>query len=224
MSTWLRVGAALALFGASIGMLRSYDGSMSKIEYMSIPARVTTHALAAGYENIVADGLYLQFIHYFGKHLRTRQHYYNVYPVVDLATDLDPRFYGAYVMGAMALGDNGQADESEALWNKGVRANPTDWQYAYMAGMSLFLFGNRPDQYLRAADLFRKAAALPGAPKEARFMEARMYDVSQRRDMAIALWKETYLHAPEAEARAVAARTLRKMGVPLPEPGERRPR
>lgn len=223
MRAWKGLAAAFGLFGASLGMLRLYDTSMSKIEYLSIPAAVTTHALAAGYENIAADAFYLQFIHYFGKHLRAKQKFYNVYPVLDLATNLDPRFEGAYMMGAMALGDNGQVDEAETLWNKGVRANPGDWRFPYQAGMSLFLFGNRNDQYLRAAELFRAAAALPGAPPEARYMEARMYQVTSRREMAIKIWADTYLHSPSEEARSVAERTLKRMGVPLPRREAPRP-
>lgn len=220
MKGLLGIAAAAALFGASLGMLRLYDGSMTKIEYLSIPPAVTTHALAAGYENIAADGLYLQFIHYFGKHLRAKQRFYNVYPVLDLVTSLDPHFEGAYLMGAMALGDNGQVDESENLWSKGVRANPGEWRFPYQAGMSLFLFGNRNDQYLRAAELFRAAAALPGAPPEARYMEARMYQVTSRREMAIKIWADTYLNSPSEEARGVAERTLKRMGVPLPRRAE----
>ena len=217
MSVWLRVAAAAVLFGGSLGALRLYDGKMDKIEYLSIPARVTTHALSAGFENIVADGLYLQFIHYFGKHLRSKQKYHNVYPVLDLVTDLDPQFEGAYVMGAMALGDNGEADAAETLWAKGVRANPAKWQYPYQAGISLFLFGNRHDQYLRAAELLGQAAALPGAPPEARYMEAKMYHDTARGEMAVAIWKDLYLNSPSAEERGVAERTLRKLKVPLPE-------
>ncbi len=223
MRTWVGIPAAIGLFGASLGMLRTYDTSMSKIEYLSIPPAVTTHALAAGYENMAADALYLQFIHYFGKHLRAKQKFYNVYPVLDLVTNLDPHFEGAYVMGSMALGDNGQVDEAETLWNKGVRANPGKWQFPYQAGMSLFLFGNRNDQYLRAAELFRAAAALPGAPPEARYMEARMYTVSSRQEMATKIWLDTYLHAPSEEARGVAERTLKRMGVPLPHRSGGRP-
>ena len=216
MRAWAGIAAAVGLFGASLGMLRLYDQSMNKIEYMSVPAAVTTHALAAGYENIVADALYLQFIQYFGKHMRWKQKYYNIYPVLDLATSLDPKFEGAYMMGAMVLGDNGQMDEAETLWNKGIRANPGRWEFCYQAGMNLFLFGNRNDQYLRAAELFRAAAALPGAPPEARYMEARMYQVTSRRETAIAIWKDTYVNSPSVEARVVAERSLKRLGVPLP--------
>jgi hypothetical protein len=216
MSAWARVGAAIVLLGGALGMLRLYDRSMDKIEYLSVPAAVTTHALAAGFENMAADGLYLQFVHYFGKHLRSRQKYYNIQPVLELITDLDPHFVGAYVYGGMALGDNGQVDASEALWAKGVRLNPGSYDFAYQAGMNLFLFGERPDQYLRAAELFKLAGTLPGAKPEAAYMEARMYQVTDRKAMAIAIWKDTYLHSPSEEARGVAKRSLERLGVPLP--------
>lgn len=216
MRAMWRVLAAVACFGGAIGMLRVHDGLKGGLDYMSVPAVGTTRMLVAGFENMAADGLYLQFVHYFGKHLRDKQKYYNIYPVVALITDLDPHFEGAYVMGAMALGDNGQAEDSEAIWAKGVAHNPTSWSFAYQAGMALFLFGDTPEQYMRAAALFRKAASLPGARPEARFMEARMYDVANRRALAVAVWTDTYLHAPSAEMRGVAERTLKNRHIPLP--------
>lgn len=216
MNVAIRLVLAAAMFGGSFAALQAHGRALDKVEYLSLPARGTFRTLAAGFENIAADVLYLQFIHYFGKHMRAHRKFHNVVPMLGLVTDLDPQFEGAYVMGALALGDNGEVDASEALWNKGIKAMPGRWEIPYQAGMSLFLFGDTPAQYLRAAELFRKAAALPGAPPSARQLEARMYQVTQRREMAIALWKRMYVQAPTAEERAVAKRTLERYGEPLP--------
>lgn len=207
---------SVLLWGASLYPLTQWARHEGPTEYMSVPPVHTARILAAGADNLFADALYLGFIDYFGKHLRRDKAYHNVKPVLDLITDLDPLFEGAYLMGALALGDNGDVDASEALWNKCVRFRPYDWRIAYEAGMNLFLFASRPDQYERAGKLFARAASLHGAPKEARFMEARCYDVGQRRDLAIAVWRNTYLTAASSEERAVAERTLKRLGVPLP--------
>jgi hypothetical protein len=125
-------------------------------------------------------------------------------------------------MGALALGDNHQLEASEALWDKGVRLHPQSWRYAYQAGMNLFLFATKPDQYERAAKLFGHAAEQAGAPREARYMQARCHDYTSRHDLAIAVWTKTYLEAGTTEERAVAERSLKRLGAAIPTPGAHR--
>lgn len=212
------VGLAVACWAGGIGALQRWEHHETQTEYMSTPPAATARLLAAGYSNIAADALYVNFVVYFGKHLRRDKAYHNVKPVLDLITDLDPHFEGAYTLGALALGDNGEVDASEALWNKGVALHPQSWRYAYQAGMNLFLFATQPEQYARAAKLFARAAAIPGAPREAAYMQARCYDYTSRRDLAIAVWRRTYQSAATAEERAVAQRSLERLGAPLPAP------
>ncbi len=217
---WLRrtfqTLGALAFFAGSIHALNHWQKTRTTIEYLSVPAPATAQVMAGGYQNLMADVLYLQFVHYFGKHMRWRQKFHNLAPVLDLTTDLDPRFEGAYLMGSLALGDNGQIDAAEVLWQKAVEAMPERWDIAYQAGMSLYLFGDRADQYLRAAKLFHRAGELPGCSPVAKFMEAQMYTRNNRRDLAIKIWQDTYMHSPSAEARGVAKRALEKMKAPIP--------
>jgi tetratricopeptide (TPR) repeat protein len=207
--------AALCWAGG-IGALQRWESFETQTEYMSVPPATTAKLLSAGFTNIAADALYVNFVVYFGKHLRRDKAYHNVKPVLDLVTDLDPKFVGAYSMGALALGDNGEVDASEALWNKAVAANPGDWKVSYAAGINLFLFATKPEQYARAAELFRLASEQPGCPPVAKFMQARCYDYTGRRDLAIAVWQRNYLQAGTAEERAVAERSLKRLGVPLP--------
>ena len=193
-------------------MLR-WEAAKGMTEYMSVPPASAARTLSAGFDNMASNVLYLQFINYFGKHATRDQTYHNMAPAIGLTTDLDPRFEMAYTMGALALGTNGQHDEAYALWQKGVAAHPTNARFIYDAGMNLFLFAETQKEYERAAGFFRQAAALPGAPREARYMEARCYDVSNRRDLAIRVWLDTYRTSPSKEARAVAARSLQRLGV-----------
>lgn len=209
---WLPL-LAVMFWGVSLSALLRWDESRSGTEYLSVPPARTARAVGAGYDNILADSLYVQFIYYFGRHMRRDRDFHNMAPVLELVTDLDPRFHDAYYMGAMALADDKQLEQAERLLAKGVRENPGDWRFAYSAGMALFLFGDTNDQYLRAAEYFKQAAALPGAPPEAAFMRARMYDVTGRRHLLVAAWKDAYRQAPGAEARAIAERNLQKLGV-----------
>jgi hypothetical protein len=214
--------AALALYGAAIGALQGWEKFHPVTEYLSVPPASTARTLGNGYDNMVADGLYLQFINYFGKHLTRDRAYHNLMPVLDTITNLDPRFQGSYHVGALALGDAGRLSELEALVAKSVAAMPGDWQVAYNAGMSVFVFADKPEDYMKAAEYFRRAAALPGAEPKASYMLARAYHVSDRRDLVVKIWLDLFQRAPSREARAVAARSLQRLGVHVPDGHEAR--
>ena len=94
---------AVMLWGASVSMLQHWDESRGMTEYLSVPPARTAKAIGAGYDNIVADSLYVQFIYYFGRHMRRDREFHNMAPVLDLVTVLDPQFHDAYFMGAMAI-------------------------------------------------------------------------------------------------------------------------
>ncbi|MEB3222922.1 MAG: hypothetical protein VKS61_12670 [Candidatus Sericytochromatia bacterium] len=221
MTGWrsgLLVGVAWAL---ALGCLRWHDARATFDARLGPPPTVVLRGLVTGFDNVVADALYLQFVQHFGRCLARRTALRDGLPWLLQITALDPRFEGAYVVGSMALGNAGEIEALEQFWQGALRQWPSRSELAYDAGMHLFLFGDRPDQYLRAAALFHRAAELPGARPECRAMEARMYQVTGRRELAIAIWRATLQTSASKEARAVAARTLRAWGVPPEAPRSR---
>jgi hypothetical protein len=215
--------AAVGLYSAAIGAMRGWEAQHSPTEYMSLPAAKTIRTLGAGYDNMLADGLYLQFVNYFGKHIMRDRTYHNIAPVLDLITDLDPTFAGAYYLGSLALGDSGRLNDMDRLLAKSVAASPGSWLVAYDAGMTTFVFAEKPEEYLKAAAYFKQAAAHPDAEPKAAFMLARAYHVSDRRDLVIQIWLDLYKRAPTKESKVVAARSLQRLGVRLPSEGAREP-
>lgn len=213
--------AAAGLYGAAIGAMRGWEAQHTATEYLSLPAAHTMRALGAGYDNMLAGGLYLQFVNYFGKHLARDRAYHNMFPVLDLITDLDPQFTGAYYLGALALGDGGRMGDLQALVAKSVAAMPDDWKVAYDAGMAVFVFAEQPEEYMAAASYFKRAAAHADAEPKAAYMLARAYHVGDRQDLVRQIWLDLYNRAPTKEAREVAARSLQRLGVELPRESRR---
>lgn len=208
--------AAIGLYGGAIGAMRGWEAHHGQAEYLSLPPVRTLRVLGAGFDNMLADGLYVQFVNYFGKHIARDRTYHNMFPVLDMVTELDPKFAGAYYMGALALGDGGRMADLQALVAKSVVAMPDDWEVAYDAGMAVFVFAEKPEEYLVAANYFKRAAAHPDAEPKAAFMLARAYHIGDRRDLVIQIWLDLYKRAPTKEAREVAARSLQRLGVALP--------
>lgn len=211
-----RLLAIWLLLALGTRALQAHAHASEELPPLSVPLKTLSRLAASGYENVLADALFLQFIQHFGGSVREKRKVQQALPALDLLTDLDPRFFGAYVLGTMALGDAQELAAVERLWDKAARALPGDWRVPYQAGMTLFLFGRETSHALKAARWFARASELPGAPEEARYMEARMYQEGARRQLAISLWTNIYRHDPRPTARAVAKKTLLEWGIALP--------
>lgn len=209
-------GITLAAFIAAGSLLGHVRDAADPIRqgYLSVPPK-PLGTVVAGFQNLAADFWYMRFASYWGYQLTHGRHFQNLYPILDLITDLDPRFLQAYDFGALALGDNGQLDDAIKLLEKGAKQAPQDYWYPYKAGLTLFFFG---DDYMRAARYFEQAAALHGAPPEARYFAARMYEKSTRKDLAIASWRQTYETATDPSVKQVAKNALVRLGIPVNSP------
>ncbi len=177
--------------------------------YMSVPPK-PLGTMVAGFDNLAADLWYMRFASYWGYQLVHGRHFQNLYPLLDLITDLDPRFIQAYDFGSLALGDSEQVDEAVKLLDKGAAHDPENHYFPYKAGLTLFFFS---EDYLRAASYFERAAGLPGAPPEARYFAAQMYERGTRKDLAIASWRHTYDTATDQSVKQVAKNALKRLGV-----------
>lgn len=177
---------------------------------LSVPPANLVKILASGYQNMVADIFYMQFTTYWGYWLTHGRKFHNLYPLVDLVTELDPEFRSAYEVGALALADSGQLNQAVDLLLKGSHYHPNDHWYPYQAGLMLFLYSN---DYLLAAKYFEMASGKPGAPPDASYFAARMYAETGQKELARRRWLELYLAAARAHDKArleVASRALKR--------------
>src|SRR5439155_9748916 len=96
-----------------------------------------------------------------------------LYPLLDVATTLDPYFNIAYRFGAVFLAQpapNGpdRVDLAIALLQKGLARNPAQWKYALDIGFLYYWYGTgapAPDaDFTEAVRWFERAIAMPGSP------------------------------------------------------------
>ncbi len=199
----LVASGALALF--SLARWQAARGPEAGL--LSVPPAQILEVGACGFDNLLADAYYLRFSTYWGFWLTHGRKFHNLYPLLDLITDLDPNFHSAYEVGALALSDEGQVDRAVDLLDKGASRHPSDYWYPYQAGLMLFLYS---DHWVEAARYFGMAAAKPGADPSAAYFEARMFNVAHRRTDAIDEWIKIYLSGDRDMAR-VAASSLAKL-------------
>jgi hypothetical protein len=92
--------------------------------------------------------------------------YEQLYPMLDVTTTLDPRFKIAYRFGAVFLAEAfpngaGRPDLAVKLLEKGLREEPTKWEYMEDIGFVHYWYES---DYHAAAAAFQKAGDIPGSP------------------------------------------------------------
>jgi hypothetical protein len=167
----------------------------------------TTNALrimAAGYDDVMADVLWLRTVTYYGE---WRQGEHGIAFFRELShriVELDPHFVDAYRFGALVLADDlGSFDDAIELLSKGMEAMPETWWLPFEAGFLEYTI--RADDE-RAAAWFRIAAEKPDAPDLARSFAAFVTSRAGDLEVSLELWKfvATTTKNPETQRKAEA--------------------
>jgi hypothetical protein len=141
------------------------DQPAEQILYVRSPEVIRRMVLS--YDALAADVYWIRALQHFGgQRFATQKRYDLLYPLLDLATSLDPRFNIAYRFGSLFLaepppGGPGRPDQAIALLKKGIRENPRRWHYYQDAG---FVYYFRYKDYEKAADWFKRGSEIEGAP------------------------------------------------------------
>lgn len=216
----LMIATAVAALGAAIIVQSARDHWYPRAEelrtgvlYVRSPAAMTR--LAFGFRALASDVYWIRAIqHYGGDRLDTRpetagRRYTLLYPLLDIATSLDPYFNIAYRFGAIFLGEPypggaGRPDQAVALLRKAIAAMPQKWQYYHDVG---FVYYWRLRDYKTAGEWFRRAAAQPGAPNWLPSLAASMLTRSDDRATARFMWQQL-LKSEQTWIRRTAERSL----------------
>lgn len=153
--------------------------------------------LALSFTDLAADVYWMRAVVHYGSERRssaTTGRYALLYPLLDLATTLDPHFDVAARLGAIFLsegyrGGPGRPDQAIALLEKGLRNDPTRWQYQHDIGFVHYWWLK---DYVEAARRFELASTLPDAPLWLRTMAAVTLSKGGDRAGARQLWTELY--------------------------------
>jgi hypothetical protein len=127
-------------------------------ELLYLPSAPMLRLLALGNDGLMADTVYLWAIQYYSQFARDERFLY-LEKVFDLITDLDPRHFDAYRMGAliMQVEAPGTLAEKERavtrLYDKGIAAMPESWQLAETAAWDCYLGFRDTDLAIRYAEI-----------------------------------------------------------------------
>ncbi len=144
---------------------RPYEPPSGEMWIRSAPL---AERLALGFDNLVSDVYWIRAVVYYGGQRRAERvkNFDQLYPLLDLVTALDPHFRVAYRFGAIFLaepfpGGAGRPDLAVQLLQKGAASAPERWEYLLDIGFVYYWWLR---DYAQAAEWFKRAGSIPGAP------------------------------------------------------------
>src|SRR5947208_85970 len=177
--------------------------------FMYLPRGEYLRVAVLGYEQVVADLLWIQAIQAMGEHTVTEEAGRWLYRVLDVITTLDPRFLRVYEAGGVALVTLVVlAEESNRILEKGIKYNPDYWALPFLLGFNYY-YELHDDA--RAADYIARASLLPGAPKYLPALAARLYASAREPQVAIDFLARMYEQTSDENVKRILERRLKEV-------------
>ena len=168
-----------------------------------------------GFDNLIADVAWLQFVQYFGEnhHLkRTGSKKYDFsysYKYIDVVTTLDPNFSYAYWFGAFAIADDMERpDLAIKVIDKGIKNNPDNWWLPYTAATMELMYNNNFTKAVKYIDEAYKIQ--PNMPRISVFRKV-LHSKAQVQEKTRQIWKEIYKDAKARGDEITMQRAIKKL-------------
>jgi tetratricopeptide (TPR) repeat protein len=175
-------------------------GQVAPLLYL--PSGRYLKAASLGFNEILADVLYLWSIQYYSNYRIEDRFDYVEHIYRDIITELDPRYLDAYLTGSLIMVIEARRPETALrLLDKGIEHNPREWILPFEAG---FVCYNDLHDYRRAAGYFEKALAAPDVHPIVRRFYAEMYDRAGDRRTSLQEWLAIWETAQDDYVRTVA--------------------
>ncbi len=208
----------LALLG-SVATLRELDrvregATFRDVLYVRSPQALKRMSL--GYTGLMADLYWTRAVQYFGtQHHQHSGDFHLLAPLLQIATQLDPKLLPAYEFGNNFLSPRppngaGEPEEAIKLANFGIQNNPNNWKLYYGLG---FIYYTELKDYARAAEAFGRGAQVPHAHPFLRILAARMAQHAGEFETARMLWTTTYQTSQDKDIQRNAVDHLRALRV-----------
>ena len=177
------------------------------VVYLPLDAAIM-QLLSPADTDFLADMLWMRALYYFGQHALTDRQYPYLLNLLDIITDLAPKWEGPYTYGAVTLADTGGSpDDALYMIEKGLAYHPENWQLWFFKGYYLWKNGDN----IVAAETLQKAAVLPGAPVYLAELSATLLTREGRRGMALRFLEQSLEMIKDPKQRAFIVRKIKKI-------------
>lgn len=217
---WIVLSAIPVLFCAAAPLQRKIDvqaAPLSKTdEELILQSPEAIKKLSLGYDALLGDVYWTRAVQYYGREVNSASpDYGSLWPLLNVATTLDPKLEVAYHFGAIFLSEPEpvgaeRTDLAIKLVKKGIAANPSIWQLGTDLG---FLYYWRLKDYPNAAAAYLQASRIPNSPPWIKVMAARVAQTGGSIETSQIIWSQIYSSTKDASIRKEAALQLQGLKV-----------
>ncbi|HEY6464636.1 MAG TPA: hypothetical protein VIY69_01510 [Candidatus Acidoferrales bacterium] len=196
---WTALSAIPLLFCAVFVLQRKIDAESKPLaeanQELVLQSPEVVKKLSLGYDGLLGDIYWTRAVQYYGSQVqKPAPDFHLLWPLLDVATTLDPKMEVAYHFGAIFLSETGKigagrTDLAIKLVKKGIAANPNLWQLGTDLG---FLYYWRLKDYPDAAAAYLQASQVLSAPPWIKMMAARVAQTGGSIDTSRMIWEQIY--------------------------------
>ncbi len=174
--------------------------------------------LSLEYAPLMGAIYWTRAVQYFGEqHRLHRKNLDLLWPLLDIATTLDPHLMPAYRFGSIFLSDSpprgeGRPDLAVKLLERGIQANPDQWRLYQDLG-NVYYFDAK--DYPKASAAFVEGSKNPHAYLWMKVMAAKIAGEGESPETSYFLWSQVYQTTTDPQVKKNAAEHLELMQVQL---------
>jgi len=179
-------------------------------EVRIVPHRTVSELICLDHRGFLADMYFIQVSLHSGslmwKPLKFQFDSPWAYGMMDVITDLDPKFYTAYLFTGMGLIHNfDDVKLAKPILEKGMEAFPDSWELPFWIGYDYYIYLEDNET---ASKYLWQAAQKPEAPKH--FMALMLSALKKSGEYEKALWamKMMYDNAPDEKTKTVYGKKM----------------
>jgi hypothetical protein len=190
---------------------KSISGLAQTDEELTLQSGSMLKKMSFGYDSLLADIYWTRAVQYYGANaLKPGATFKLLWPLLNITTTLDPHLTAAYRFGAIFLSEQppvgaGRPDLAVTLVERGVAANPDDWQMNANLG---FLYYWHLKDYEKSAAAYLKGSQNPLAPGWLGMMAARVAMKGDGTETSKMMWANIYNTTPNEAIKKSALQHL----------------
>ena len=213
---WVAVAGVPLLFAAIAALQVKIDAGTRaytpESEELLLRSGTALKKMSLGYDSLLADIYWTRAVQYYGNRAGIDGAKFDLlWPLLDIATTLDPKLIIAYRFGAIFLSEPppagaGRPDLAIELVKRGIAENPEQWHLNADLG---FLYYWRMKDYPNAAAAYLDGSKNPKAPVWLKLMAARITEKGGSLETSRMIWSQIYETSQDKIVREKAMETLR---------------
>jgi hypothetical protein len=213
---WTAAASVGLLFAAIAVLQAKIDAASPAVSQenseLLLRSGAAVRRMSLGYDSLAADVYWTRAVQYFGSRAGVSgAKFEQLFPLLDIATTLDPKLIVAYRFGAIFLSEPppagaGRTDLAIELVKHGMAENPDNW---YLPSDLGFLYYWRLKDYSAAAAAYLEGSKIPNAPSWMKIMAALVAQRGGSIETSRIIWTQIYNSTQDRNVRDRAIQTLR---------------